>query len=37
VGQFALVLATTLAQGALVALEVFLLATVLLLSRLVRR
>jgi hypothetical protein len=37
VGQFALVLATTLAQGAFVALEVFLLATVLLLSRLVRR
>jgi hypothetical protein len=37
VALFALVLATTLAQGALVALEVFLLATVLLLSRLVRR
>ncbi len=37
VGRFALVLATTLAQGALIALEVFLLATVLLLSRIVRR
>jgi hypothetical protein len=37
VGQFALVLATTLAQGAFVALEVFLLATMLLLSGLVRR
>jgi hypothetical protein len=37
VSRFVLVLLTTLAQGALVALEVFLLATVLLLSRLVRR
>jgi hypothetical protein len=37
VARFASVLLTTLAQGALVALEVFLLATVLLLSRLVRR
>lgn len=37
VSEFAMVLATTIAQGTLVSLEVFLIATLLLLVRIVRR